>query len=244
MALIKGVNSTEAARSAIVLDLGDLTRQGAAILDAAKRQAAQIVRDAQAERARLISDAAAVGRAEGLAEGLARGHQDGVQQGRASAIAEQKAAITALLAGWSGALDQFIQARERMLAEAQRDVIRLGLAIAEKVTRRAIAADPGVAAAQVAGVLELVLRPSRLSLRIAPADREIVEGALPALMRQFGAVKHVELVEDAGLERGSCVARLTEAGESGGAPAGEIDASISVQLDRIAEAILPGEGKP
>jgi flagellar assembly protein FliH len=234
MALIKRANSTTAAREAVVLDLGDLMRQAEAIIAAARRQAATIVAEAHTTRERLIADAAAVGKAEGLAEGLAEGHRQGAVQGQESAVAEHRATLVALQAGWASGLDQFLSSRERLLAEAQRDVLKLALAIGEKVTKRAIAAQPEVAAAQLEAVLALVLRPTRVVVRIHPLDKPLVETALPALVQRFSAVQHVELVEDAALARGSCVAAL---GEGGG---GEVDASIPTQLDRIAEALVPG----
>lgn len=251
MALIKSANSSVAARGAVVLDLGDLTRQGQAIIAAAQRQAQAIIADAHAERARLISDAAAAGRADGVIEGRAEGLKQGLAQGQAQALAEHKAALGAMVTGWSGALEQFVGARDRLLSEAKTEVIRLALAIGERVTKRAIEADPAAAAAQLEAVLERVLRPSRLTVRVHPADRAMLADAAPALVQRFAAVQHVELVDDGALARGSCVAVVMGAARDGDAGAGgsgggatgiggEIDASIGTQLDRIAEAILPG----
>lgn len=245
MALIKSANSSIAARGAVVLDLGDLTRQGQAIIAAAQRQASAIIAEAHAERARLIGDASANGRAEGVAEGRAEGLRHGAEQGKAQALVEHKAALDAMVTAWSGALEQFVGARERLLSEAKTGVIRLALAIGERVTRRAIDARPDAAIAQLEAVLERVLRPSRLAVRVHPTDRAVLTDAAPAIIQRFSAVQHVELIDDPALARGSCVAVVTDAAHGGDAAGstgagGEIDASISTQLDRIAEAILPG----
>jgi hypothetical protein len=80
-------------------------------------------------------------------------------------------------------------------------------------------------------VLELVGRPTRLVVRINPEDIERTKRDLPALAARFAGAAHAELLPDASLSRGSIVA-ATEAGE--------IDATIETQLDRIVESLLPG----
>jgi flagellar biosynthesis/type III secretory pathway protein FliH len=67
--------------------------------------------------------------------------------------------------------------------------------------------DPGVVAEQLHGVLALVARPTELLIAINPEDRGAAEAALPGLMALFQSVRHVELVADAKVTRGSCVAR-------------------------------------
>lgn len=233
MALIKQSQSGELTRNAIVLDLGDLQRQGQAIVRKAQEIAEDMVSDAREERQRLLADAAATGRAEGLAAGMAEGHRVGAEAGRIAALEEHRAGLTKLEAGWAAALDELIQSRQRLEAEARRDVLKLAALIAQRVTRRVVELRPEVVESQVADVLAMVLRPTRLLVSINPADREMAARALPGLQSRFGAGSHVELVDDASVERGGCVARVAEPG------GGEIDAQIGTQLDRIVEAILP-----
>jgi flagellar biosynthesis/type III secretory pathway protein FliH len=60
----------------------------------------------------------------------------------------------------------------------------------------------------------------------------------------MSSVRHVELVDDVSLSRGSCVATCRGAGQSTGGgrdaspPGGEIDASIDAQIDRIVSILL------
>jgi flagellar biosynthesis/type III secretory pathway protein FliH len=238
MALIKHANLKDLARDAVVLDLGDLARQGQALVAQARAKADQILAEAQAERARLIAGATEEGRAAGYAAGLERGLGEGRATGQAEALAERRERLTGLEEQWKVAVDSFLNERQNMLAEARRDLLRLACEIAGRVTHRQIELDPGVAVSQLEGVLHLVMRPTRLLVRVHPLDRQLVQDALPTLMQRFVSVGHVELAEDAALERGSCVARIAEG--AGGAPGGEINAEIGVQLDRIVDALLPG----
>lgn len=238
MALIKHANAKELTKGAIVLDLGDLRRQGEAIIQRAREQAAAIVREAEAERDRLVAGAAERGYAEGLARGLEEGRARGREEGHAEAMEAARQHAEALCASWEAALAEFTERREAMLLEARMDVLRLAVLIAEKVTKRVVRIDPEVAAAQVESVLGLIARPTEVVLSINPEDRAVVERVLPGVMARLGTVRGVELRDDANLERGSCVARMRGNDGVGG---GEIDASISTQLDRIVSALLPGE---
>jgi flagellar biosynthesis/type III secretory pathway protein FliH len=244
MALIRHAQAEQIARDAIVLDLGDVQRQAAQLMEQARRRAEEIVAEARAERERIIAGASDKGRAEGLAKGTEEGRKAGEQQGKAAAIAEWRPKLEQLEKRWGDVLTAFEAERDRMLTEARVDVLRLALQLGEKIVKRVVAVDPGVVAEQLQGVLTLVARPTELLIAINPEDRGAAEAALPGLMARFQSVRHVELVADAKVTRGSCVARTRgQAGEGGSAGGGEIDAGIEGQLQRIAELLLPGTAR-
>lgn len=232
MALIRNAAASTLARDAIVLDLGDLQRQGELLKRRAREEAEQTLAAARRERDRLVAGAAEEGRAAGAAEGRAQGLAEGREQGRAEAMEERRAELEALIGGWTAALEEFNARRERMLSEARVDVLKLALQIAERITRRAIQHDPAVVQDQIRAVLAAVARPTRLTLCVHPEDAPIASEILPEVHAAMG--EHAELVVDAALERGSCIARTEEGAK--------IDASIETQLRRIVEALLPGRG--
>jgi flagellar assembly protein FliH len=244
MALIKQANARDLARDAIVLDLGDLQRQAGEIVTNAKAQAATIAAQARADRDRIICGAEETGRAQGFAAGKQDGHQAGFAEGRAAAIAEMKERLGKLETAWAAALESFQASRDDMLRLSQRDVLRLALGVAERVTKRVVAADPQVVVSQLEAVLAVIVRPTELSVRIHPDDREVLAAALPQLTARFSQARHIELVDDPSVGVGSCVGstRAVGPGANGGAMCpGEIDASIHTQLTRIVEVLLPGE---
>lgn len=244
MALIKHASATTLTRDAVVLDLGDLQRQGEQIVESARRRAEAVVREAQAERDRLIAGADDRGYQEGLTRGLAEGEVKGLEQGRASALENSRPQFEALQKSWSEALEKFLAARDQMLHEAEQDVLQLAVAIAEKVTKRAVELDPSVVVEQIRAVLAMIVRPTGLVVAVHPEDRALAEQAMPELLRRFPAVNHAQITGDPSLDRGSCVARTAggaDAADAASSPAvaGEIDASIRTQLDRIVETLLP-----
>jgi flagellar biosynthesis/type III secretory pathway protein FliH len=230
MAVIRSAEAQTMARDAIVLDLGELSRQGDVILAQARFQAQRVIEEAQAERARLISDAEKVGRERGdqrgYAEGMARGQKQGAEEAREQ-IGQD---LQRLAVAWGDALEHFETVRVALFREARLDVLKLAVAIAEKVAKKAIDADEHAAAAQLEAALEMISRPTRLRIACSPADKQLLTDLMPALHERFGKVASAEVVEDASLSRGSVVVRTEK---------GEIDATIETQIARVIGAILP-----
>lgn len=231
MALIRHIESSAGQREVVRLNLGDLARQGDAILAAARSEAQKIVEGARAERERIIAGAREQGFAEGKSKGHAEGRAAGQVEGRQAALAQTQVQLATLEQGLMKALQAFEAERDRLLLEGKEDVLRLAVGMGERVAKRAIQFAPESVVEQVAATLAMVLRPSRLVLSIHPDDAPLVREAMPSLTQRYAAAQHVELKEDAALSRGSAIARL-----AGG---GTIDASIETQIARIVEAVLP-----
>ncbi len=230
MAVIRSADAQTMARDAIVLDLGELSRQGDVILAQAKFQAQRVIEEAQAERARLIGDAEKVGRERGEKAGYADGIAKGQKQGAEEAREQIGQDLQRLAVAWGDALEHFETVRVALFREARLDVLKLAVEIAEKVARKAIDADENAAAAQLEAALEMISRPTRLRIACSPADKQLLIDLMPALNARFGKVASAEVVEDAKLGRGSVVV-CTEKGE--------IDATIDTQIARVIDAILP-----
>ena len=239
MALIRNANASTIAREAIVLDLGDLHRQAADIVRQARADAAKIVAAAHVERTRIIAGGEEQGRAAGIAKGLEEGRAIGREEALLAARAEHSEALAKIETAWADALSEFAARREDMIQGATRDTVNLAVLIAGRVVKRAIEVQPRLVEDQLAAVLAVVVRPTELVIRINPADRALVEKALPRLLGAAPAVKHAEIVDDPAVERSGCIAQSRADAARGDAGGGEIDARIGTQLDRIVEAILP-----
>lgn len=240
MALIRNSNAALIARDAVVLDLGDLQRQGAALVERARAESDRIVADAKGERERILQGAFEQGREAGFSKGLAEGRVAGAEQARAESLAARQEELSKLIGTWAEALSMFSAQRDAFVQAAERDVIRLAVVIAEKMVKRRVDLDPELVVEQVRSVLATVIRPTEAVLAISPADRELVERAMGSLVAQFPAIRNVSLIDDDTLARGSCVARMRDP-ETAGLGGGEVDASMKTQLDRIVAVLLPGE---
>lgn len=231
MAVIKQKQAERLTQSAVVLDLGDLKRQGAQLLARSRAEAQRILDDAEQEASRIIESAAAIGEKQGHDEGYKRGLSEGRDEGREEARQAHGKEIQQLIARWTQAVNAWESARRDLLLEAREDVISLAIALAERVTHRQIAAQPELIADQVAEVLSLVSRRSKAVVRINPADRAILSDVLEEIVARIDSCAEATIVTDASIERGGCIVSTD---------GGQIDASIRTQFERLAEMLLPG----
>ena len=231
MPMIRKEHAKALAHDAIVLDLGDLQRQGDEIIERAKRKADEIIESARRQRERLLEGAAEYGRTEGYAQGSAEGQAEGRAEGKAQALAEHAPVLTELTDRWTEAIDKFETERILLLNQAMDSVLEFAVEFARRVTKRAVELDKQAACAQLEAAMGMLLRPSRVVIAVHPDDRGVIDEALPALLEKFDEVEHAELLIDAELTPGSCVVR------SG---SGSIDADIQRQIDRLVDAVLPG----
>jgi len=230
MPLVKEQNADLVQHEAIVLDLGDLRKQAEQIREQARRQAEQIIADARQEAERLAAAAKESARQEGLEAGHAEGEQAGREAGHAEALQQTSEALSNLQQGWTEALERFDAERSQMMLEARQSMLELAVALARKIVKRVPEVDPSVVNDQLAAAIEQMARPADVTIHIHPADRPLVEEAMPELARRFGELQHVNWSEDESMERGGC--RITYGKAC-------IDASLDRQLQRITEALLP-----
>jgi type III secretion protein L len=181
-------------------------RVDAAVFDA-DRRVRQMVAAAEEEARRIVAEAESA-RARALAEAADAGRAEG----RADA-----AAILARAA----------MERDRLLREAEHDVVRLALAVARKILGRDLAATPGAVVDLAAAALAEARGRREVVLRVSPADGAAILGAEERLAAVLARAP-LEIREDASLAPGAAVVD-TEGGR--------IDARVETQLAAVARAI-------
>ncbi len=236
MGIIKRADLESYTRDAVAMDLGDLKRRGDAVVQASQEQAAQILKKANQERDDLVNGAAEVGTAKGYEEGHAKGLAQGIETGTNEARLEHGEELSALITRWSDALNSWEAERKDLMLAARTEVIELAAHIAARVIKRVIDLDPEVVVDQLEAVLDTLVTPTDIRVRVHPSDMDLLERVMPAMIERCAACDHAELVPDDSLAQGSCVV-ATKGG-------GGIDASISKQLDRVVATLLPAHRGP
>lgn len=232
MAMIKSNQAGQMMRDVIVLDLGDLRKQADQIRQSAHDQAQQILAEARQQAGKMTAGAEEIGRRAGYEAGRTEGLEAGRQAGHAEALEQSTQALQQMTEAWTAALRHWDSQRHDMMIEARQSLMRLAVEIAAKIVKRVPRIDPMVVSEQLASAIEQVTRPSALTVRIHPEDRPLIEQALPALVDAAHQVDDAELVDDDRLARGGCV---VESGQ------GKFDATLDGQLQRMVEALLPGQ---
>jgi flagellar assembly protein FliH len=230
MALIKTAKSPHMLKDAVVLDIGDLGRQAERMLSKAREEAQTILANARAEERRLIDGADKRGYDKGLSRGLNEGREQGRDEGRQQALAESAEQIAQLTRRWEQALSEWESQRTAMIQQAREDVLVFAFELARKIVHRVLQSDSTIVKDQVSAALALLVRPQAVAIHVHPDDRDAVQEVLPAILKAAAGCEHARLQEDSTIERGGCIVTTQR---------GRLDATISTQLDRIAEAILP-----
>ena len=170
---------------------------------------------AVAERDRLIRDAREAGRVEGETAA------------RESARAEVQPVLERLAASIQRASELPAQLR----AQAEGDVVRLAVAIAQRILQRELHVDPEVITGLVRVGLEKVRMQDVTRVRVSP-DHQL---AVRECFTRLGAA-HVEVISDPAQEQGSMIFETSR---------GKLDASIGTQLREIERGLtdrLRGQG--
>jgi flagellar biosynthesis/type III secretory pathway protein FliH len=173
-------------------------------------QAAAIVAAAEAQAEVVIAAAAEQGRAEGHAQGVAEAHE---------LLAPAREALEAGLAAL---------AQERVVAEAEAAAVELALALAQKVLGTALEVRPELVLEVATGALRRTDERDHLVLQVNPDDLELVRASLDEIAGRLGGIGRLEAASERRVARGGCIVRT---------PDGEIDATISTQLEAAAEVL-------
>lgn len=233
MAVIKQAQRGGVLQAPAVIDLSDFRRQGRDIVEKSQREAAGLIAEAHEDVRHVVETAADRGHAEGWSRGFEEGLRRGQDQAMAQSLEECRLQIAALESGWTRALAEWQATRRRLFDDARDDVLEFALAVARKVIHRTIEADSSCVIDQIRAALALVNRRSALSIAINPADRAVVERALPAIVEASKTSADVVILDRGEVSRGGCIVNT-----AGGA----IDAGIEIQMERIIEALLPSRG--
>lgn len=224
MGLIKSANMPAAVSP---FSMKDVERQAVALLGQARREAERFLVAAQAAGEELKSQARTAGHVQGRTEG----HKEGFSAGREEGLEERRAELNGLVGALMEAAEQVNTSRLELEAAALNDVLRLAVAIAERVTKRVGVLDAEAAVANVAEAMKLVGHESDIRIAIHPSQKAALSAALPELRREWPKLEHVELIEDVGLAPGGC--RVFTAH-------GQVDGDLDEQLRRIVGDLLPG----
>jgi flagellar assembly protein FliH len=153
-----------------------------------------------------------------------QGHAEGFEAGRAEARADLEPVFAAL----SEAVER-LREQEATVADAvEAQAADLAVRIAEKVLAGALAVEPERVLDVVRGALRAIVERERIVILVNPDDLELVREGMAEIAGQLGGIEHVDVQEERRVPRGGTVVRTT---------VGEVDARISIKLDRARSAV-------
>ncbi|HVU88776.1 MAG TPA: FliH/SctL family protein [Pirellulales bacterium] len=194
----------------------DVASQATACVAQARLEAAQILTQAAEEAEAVRAQAETAGRAA-AAEAIDR------------MVEERVAARFAQLEGALASIKNEAQAaRQDWVASWQEQGLKLSLAIARRVIRRELAAQPEIPVTLAQEALQLATGATRMKLLMNPADVRGLADRIQQVLSADASGVPVQLVSDKSIEPGGCRVE-TEFGA--------IDQQFTAQLARISEEL-------
>ena len=214
------------------VDLADHLAEASAVVEAAQRRAAQIIADAKRKAEHALTAAQETGYNSGLDRGLAegahQGHRDAHQESL-SRFAQQHANIVS-------AMQQALQALERMkedlMITARKDLLDFAVLLATKLTFKIGRLYPESALENLRRALRLVESKTDLTIRMHPDDVAAAQEFAASLLRQAEASRAATIVADESVSPGGC---RVETGCT------RVDATLETQVDELVSLLLCGK---
>lgn len=194
---------------------------------------------AQASTQQLLKKTRDEGRLAGLKEAdtklaEAKATQSKVDATVAAKKKELEDQLTPVIKALSSSLKDLENLEAQMIQASEADLVRLAIAIAERVVMHHIETDETWMKDVVAAARARLPDRQKVFIRMHPQDAELARQHIAGLQGQ-DAVSHFECIDDTGLQRGGCV--LQSEGTT-------IDASVTGAVARLGDRLLQSAPKP
>jgi len=169
-----------------------------------KSEAQKIIEQAYAEAERIREEA----------------REEGRQAGREEASAQIEEALATL--------NEAIKERKKIIKDAENEILRLALRVAEQIIRSEVSLHRDVCLNIVAEAISRVSDREQIIVKVNREDAEYLKRYKDRLAGMLDGVKSFSIIEDANVEPGGCLIETN---------LGFIDARISTKLKAIEEAL-------
>lgn len=146
--------------------------------------------------------------------------EEGHREGREEAAARIEEALSTL--------NQAVSERKKIIKDAESEVLRLALKVAEQIIRSEVSLHRDVCLNIVSEAISRVSDREQIIVRVNREDAEYLKRFKDRLAGMLDGVKSFSIIEDSNIEPGGCVIETN---------LGFIDARIATKLKSIEEAI-------
>jgi flagellar assembly protein FliH len=207
--------SLEAANQAIEA----ANKEARAILEEADQEAEGITKRAQKDTERIVSDA--YDQAKGILENARKeGYEEGYQKGISDAEATAEQIVNEAL----GLRDAWHHEREKLLKDAEAEMVTLVLEIAEKVLNQKLESDKHLIDGLVKSAVMKMTQVTHFTLRVAVEDFNHAISIKPMILAMTEKIEDIEIRQDASLKQGACIVD---------SESGSIDSGLWTQYEQI-----------
>ncbi len=187
--------------------LGPYQEKAQKIVANAEAEARQVIQNAQAEIDRI--------RDEARNEGFEQGKREGIEQ------------ATGQFADSMETLNEAIIARRKIIKDAESEILRLALKVAEQIIRSEVSLHRDVCLNIVAEAISRISDREQIIIKVNRDDVEHVKKYKDRISSLVDGVKSLTILEDGSVEPGGCIIETN---------LGYVDARISTKIKAIEEA--------
>jgi flagellar assembly protein FliH len=185
---------------------------------ASKEKFVKIVNTKKNEFFKSIKDEAKQIKAGALSEGDKRGYSEGFDKGKAEAFNKFSESLE-ILDRIPAQINIIV---DELYKSAEKDIVKLSLAIAEKIIRQKIAADDDIVLNSLKFILKTIPQVNNLIIYLNPLEYEKIKKSSVDFETIMERYKEVKFVDDARVEKGGVVVE-TELGNVDGMPGSQIE---------------------
>lgn len=187
------------------------------LMDAARKRVVELVEEVERRASDRVEQA--------RREAAEAGYQEGIRQGREQGLAQAREILQRL----ESLVERVVRLREELLARHEEDVVKLSLAVAEKVIGRVVEEDREVAARTVRQLLAQVEGATEIRIRVHPQDLPGVEAHQEEWRRLADGSRSLAILADDRVAPGGVLVE-TEFGA--------IDSSIESRFVEVGQALM------
>ncbi len=126
------------------------------------------------------------------------------------------------------AVNELVRYKHKVLEGAREDVLELAIVAAQKIIQAELTLQPDVILAIVREAINRITDKDRVSIRVNPADHDVVVAGKDDIVRHLGDVKHVDILPDVKIARGGCIIETR---------LGFVDSSIETKVETLQSLI-------
>ena len=205
------------------VDWDQLRTDAEAIVDHAASDAESLIRQAESKALELLESASArIAQME--EDARAAGHDQGYAAGKTAAEEELAPVVTTI----RELIESIRVQRSAAIAAAEPELVRLAMAVAERVIHGELLTNQTVIVENVRQALTRLVSHEVVTLRVNPVDLDTIRAHRDQIVAA-GDVEHLRIVEDQRVDRGGVIIETD---------AGTIDSKIATQLREARRAIL------
>lgn len=199
--------------------------QARKMLEQADAQAQQMFATAQADGDAAKKEAFAAGFSSGEEGGFKKGFEDGYTKGKSAALDEASRSLTMIVK----AVEALENYHTQVLTEAQQDIVKMAMTVAEKVLHKEIMTDPNTVISVVKNAISKVGFKRHFTIHVNPLDIDVLNSAGDEIAGLVDTMESVKFKPDPKVEAGGCVIQ-TESGV--------IDAQVDRQFSEIKASVM------